>query len=170
MIMRTAFLTAMFLLSGQAAFTADLGNRFESFEAMHATPFGSLFFVEGVVHDWDIPSQPRFVLIQGEGQINLPVQQGGYCFAFNHYLSTGTLSVSRTYRARIRKTPAKGSTRLDLFSGEYIPTPDIASSAVPSLCINGIADVRLIEILFNSERTKDFNRAISFQIGSTTPP
>ncbi|WP_063682896.1 hypothetical protein [Bradyrhizobium stylosanthis] len=169
MIMRTAIRTATFLLSGSAVCAADLGGRFGSFEAMHSTPFGSLFFIEGVFHDWDIPSQPRFVLIQSEGQVTLPAQPDGYCFALNHYVSTATPIISRTYRVRIRKTLVKGSAKPEPFSGEYIPTSNIFSSAVPTLCVNGIADVSAIELRFSSEGTKAFNKTISFQIENTPP-
>ena len=164
MIKRILWIVGGLLITASTALAADLGTRFDSFEGMHSTAFGSLFFVEGVAHDWDIASQPHFVIIQGDGRVSLPVQSGGYCFAFNHYTATPNPAVSRTYRALIGKTLLNGRRTRENFSGEYIPTPDVTSSAVPTLCINGIAGISAIALQFGSEGTSSFNRTISFEL------
>ena len=142
----------------------NLGNRVNTFEDMHTTPYGSLFFVEGAAHDWEIGDNHAFVALNGDGNVSLPRQPNGYCFAFNHYNPAITSRLSRTYRARIHKTRA-GGVSSEPFSDEFIPTPDPTSQAVPSLCISGLANVSSIAIEFRSEAGPIFTRAISFQVG-----
>ena len=163
-MLRIITLLTVLTLGASQACAAGLGGKFSPLEAMHQTPYGSLFFIEDTANDFAIRRGAIFVLIQGDGNLRLPTQSQGYCFAFNHYTITDRSKLSKTYRARIRKTLANGKIKSENFSAEFIPTPIITSPAVPNLCINGVSGVTLIQIEFNSEAGPAFSRTIAFSL------
>lgn len=152
-------------------YAAELADRYSTFEAMHGSTYGTLFFAEGVGHDYDLANAPGFVLVRGNGNVDLPQQPGGYCFVFNHYNPSIRSTLSRTYRARTLKTYANGkvTSPAERFSSEFIPTPDLSSKAVPSYCVSNVANVTQIQIDFSSEAGPSFTHSISFQLIPAQP-
>jgi hypothetical protein len=164
MRLRTFLAIPVLALFCLPARSAELTSKLTPIAAMHRTPYGSLFFIQDVVNDYDIRQDTTFVFINGDGDLDLPQQNGGFCFAFNHYTTTDWSRLSKTYRARIRKTYAAGNTKTERFAREYIPTPILTSEALPTLCINGIANAGQIQIDFSSEGGRVFTRTVSFKV------
>ena len=150
---------------------AELADRYATFEEMHGTAYGTLFFAEAAGHDYDLATVSGFVLVRGNGNLDLQQQPGGYCFVFNHYNPAIRSRLSRTYRARTLKTYTSGkvSTPPERFSSEFVPTPQLGSQAVPSYCVSNIADVTNIQIDFSSEAGPLFSRTISFRLIPSQP-
>jgi hypothetical protein len=138
---------------------------------MHGTTYGTLFFAEGVGHDYDLASASGFILIRGNGSIDIPQQRGGYCFVFNHYNPGIRSKLSLTYRARTFKTYTSGkvSAPPERFASEFVPTPELSSQAIPSYCVSNITNVTQIQIDFSSEAGPLFSRTISFRHASPQP-
>lgn len=170
MLRLIAFGLSALMLSATSR-AAELADRYTTFEEMHGTTYGSLFFAEAAGHDYDLANASGFVLIRGTGDVDLPQQPGGYCFVFNHYNPAVRSKLSRTYRARTFKTYTNGkvSTPPERFSSEFIPTPQLGSQAVPSYCVSNIADVIQIQIGFSSEAGPLFARTISFRLVPPQP-
>ena len=149
----------------QNAAAADLGKRYESYLDMHQdTAYGSLFFNEGAIRIIDSRQRKRFIMISGDGDLNLPSQQG-YCFVFNHYSSpTAKPDVTLRYGAKIIKHLKDGTQASEVFDGAYSPTNKPTSSNVPDLCVSGIRNVAKISIEFSSDDGTHFSWKISFAV------
>jgi hypothetical protein len=151
-------------LMASGAMAAELGQHYDSYRDMHEkTQYGSLFFNEGAIRVEQSRVLKRFIAITGDGELNLPSQQG-YCFVFNHYDSPNGNSVTHTYRAKISKWFNDGTQTDQLIPRTYKPASENWSSDLPDICVNGIRRVTKVAIAFSSDDEKYFDWNISFAV------
>ncbi len=126
------------------------------------TAYGSLFFNETAIRRADNRIKKRFKAVTGNGDIDLPAQQG-YCFVFNHYgRANESDNVSHVYRAKISKAFIDGRSTIELFEESFVPTDELTSSNVPDVCVAGIRNVSKVTIDFGSDDGEAFDWHISF--------
>lgn len=159
MIRVAAFLL---LCSGSQALSAPLGAPYDSYRDMHReTAYGSLFFNETAIRHSENLERKRFRAVSGNGDVELPTQQG-YCFVFNHYGRPTYDRKTRNYRAKITKTSADGTSKVETVEQSFDPTDDPISAHPPDLCVSGIRNVSKVAIDFTSDDGDYFDWHISF--------
>ena len=159
---RGVIVAATFVVSIEAhmrpATGAEFGMQLNGYIEMHTkSDYGSLLFRDETVDQ-------RFILINGDGELRLPVQSR-YCFVLNHYSQQkGFQNVLRTYRAKTTKWYSETESSTELFRNRYIPTADETSEAITDYCIKGVAGVVKIEIEFGSDDGSSFRHKIFFRL------
>ena len=144
------------------ALAAGLGASFDSFRDIHRdTAYGSLFFNETAIRHSENLVKKRFRAVSGNGELDLPAQQG-YCFVLNHYGRPTVDGKVRTYRAKISKILTDGRTTTELVEQSFYPTDDLESSNVPDLCVAGVRNASKVAIDFTSDDQDYFDWHISF--------
>ena len=162
-LIRTALCFGL-AMSVTQAFAAELGQKYTSYLDMHKeTAYGSLFFNEGAIRERDSRNRKRFAAIKGNGDVDLPSQQG-YCFVFNHYGRGETATATFQYRAKITKEFKDGRKTEQTISRPYSPTDDPVSPNLPDLCVSGLNNVSKVSIDFSSDDGDNFSWTISFAI------
>lgn len=153
-----------FILVAPNCYAGSLADRYNTFRDLHQkTAYWTLFFNHDAIRYTQSRSYKRFQLIVGDGEIDLPSQQG-YCFVFNHYTDDpATVGKSRTYRAEIQKLFGSGSKTLEIVPRNFSPTDDNFSENLPDLCVSSLYGVTTMSIRFTIDDGNP-SREISFRL------
>jgi hypothetical protein len=154
----------LLVVSALDASAAGLGSSFDNYRDLHEkTAYWSLFFNETAIRYRDSRMRMRFRMVDGEGSLELPAQQG-YCFVLNHYTDDPDLvATDRKYRAEIRKISKDGAVFNDKpLERPFSPTDDRFSANMPDICLSSTFNIATIELKFISDGTPD--RSIAFSI------
>jgi hypothetical protein len=155
---------SLLVVSTLDASAAGLGGSYDNYRDLHEkTAYWSLFFNETAIRYRDSRMRMRFRMVEGEGSLDLPAQQG-YCFVINHYTDDPDLvAADKKYRVEIRKTARDGSVVNEKpLERSFSPTDDRFSVNMPDICLSSTFNIATIELKFTSDGSPD--RSIAFNL------